>query len=51
MTLISSIIFECPHKPQIVKKIGKVFGEYCEILVCHNCKNHPDLKNFQEEAL
>jgi len=41
----------CSHEPKLFKKIGQVFGKVCEILVCQNCKNHPDLENFQEEEI
>jgi len=41
----------CPHEPKSFKKIGNVLGNLCEILVCKNCKNNPDLENFQEEVL
>ena len=41
----------CPHEPKSFKKIGNVLGKLCEISVCQNCKNHPDLQHLQEEVL
>lgn len=41
----------CIHKPKSFKKIGKVLGNLCEILVCQDCKNNHDLENFKEEVL
>ena len=41
----------CKHIPKKYKKIGVIFDFSCEILVCEDCKNNPDIQNFQEEAI
>jgi hypothetical protein len=41
----------CSHQPKVVKKRGILTGQICEILVCVDCKNDPDLKNFEEILL
>ena len=38
----------CSHLPKVAKKIGSIHGDYCEILVCKDCKNDSDLMHFKE---
>jgi len=46
-----TISLSCKHTPKIIKKIGKINNQLCEILVCKDCRNDPDLRNFSEEKL
>ena len=39
---------ECLHDPKVLKKKGTLAGTPCEILVCSECKNDPDLQKFEE---
>ncbi len=41
----------CSHKLKKFKLTGILNQSNYEIIVCDNCKNDPDLENFQEEVL
>lgn len=46
-----SLSLECPHEPKISKKYRVMNNEMYEVLVCKNCRNDPDLKDFEEITL
>lgn len=39
---------KCLHDPKVTKKKGILAGTPCEILVCNECKDDPDLQKFEE---
>ena len=41
----------CSHYPKTKKLQGIVHGTCYETLVCDDCKNDADLKNFREVSL
>ncbi|MCE9653564.1 MAG: hypothetical protein K8Q89_11030 [Nitrosarchaeum sp.] len=46
-----SLSLECPHEPKISKKYRVMNNELYEVLVCKDCRNDPDLKDFEEITL
>ena len=49
--LDSILTVGCPHNPKTVKKVGTLFGEICQVMVCDSCRHDPDLSKFKEEVL
>ena len=47
----STAVLGCSHNPKMVKKIGLIFGEPCEVLVCESCRHDSDFVGFKEEVL
>ena len=46
-----SLSLECSHEPKISIKRGITNNQLYEVVVCENCRNDPDLKNFEEIIL
>ena len=46
-----SLSLECQHEPKISIKRGVTNNQPYDVTVCKNCRNDPDLKNFEEDIL